>query len=225
VIGAPAAEPDRQGYYAGFVSRFVAWVADLGVSSGVFMLALAAASFAASVVTGNSIHWSRDNWVVIGIFAAWEFVYYAYSWAANGKTFGAALLGVQVVSTDGGAAGPRRAIVRTLAFPLSFLLLGLGFLGILVGRERRALHDVIAGTTVVYAWSARSAHLKFLSRDALPGGDPPHQLGYDPRREARLGGRGVVLAPRHHRAGEREHGDLDVGVRAEFAGGDAAAEH
>ncbi len=34
-----------------------------------------------------------------------------------------------------------------------------------------------------------------------------------------------MLAPGHHRASEREHGDLDVGVWAEFAGGDAAAEH
>jgi uncharacterized RDD family membrane protein YckC len=54
--------------------------------------------------------------------------------------------------------------VRTLAFPLSFLLLGLGFLGILLRRDRRALHDVIAGTTVVYAWDAREARLRSLAR-------------------------------------------------------------
>ena len=44
--------------------------------------------------------------------------------------------------------------MRTLVFPLSFLLLGLGFVGILIDGERRALHDVIAGTTVVYTWDA-----------------------------------------------------------------------
>ena len=43
-----------------------------------------------------------------------------------------------------------------LAFPLSFLLFGLGFLLILVQRERRALHDLIAGTAVVYDWDARA---------------------------------------------------------------------
>jgi len=53
-----------------------------------------------------------------------------------------------------------------LAFPLSFLLLGLGFVGIVIGRERRALHDVIAGTTVVYDWDARSARLRLLTRQA-----------------------------------------------------------
>jgi len=76
-----------------------------------------------------------------------------------------ALFGVRVVRDDGGDVDGRRAIVRTLAFPLSFLLLGLGFLGILLGDQRRALHDVIAGTAVVYLWDARAARLRFLSRE------------------------------------------------------------
>ena len=58
----------------------------------------------------------------------------------------------------------RRAVVRTLAFPLSFLFLGLGFAGILVGGRRWALHDVIAGTAVIYSWDPRAARLRFLSR-------------------------------------------------------------
>jgi hypothetical protein len=65
---------------------------------------------------------------------------------------------------DGSDASGRRAVVRTLALPLSFLLLGLGFLGIVLGDKRRALHDVIAGTAVVYSWDARAARLRFLSR-------------------------------------------------------------
>jgi uncharacterized RDD family membrane protein YckC len=98
------------------------------------------------------------------VFLVWLFIYFAYSWAASGKTFGMALLGVRVVRSDGADAGGRRAVVRTLAFPLSFLLLGLGFIGILLGGRRRALHDVIAGTVVIYSWDARAARLRFLSR-------------------------------------------------------------
>ena len=56
--------------------------------------------------------------------------------------------------------------MRSLAFPLSILLFGLGFLGILIGRQHRALHDVIAGTAVVYSWDARAARLRFLAREA-----------------------------------------------------------
>ncbi len=157
------------GHYAGFVSRFVAYVADLGASTLVFMLTLAAASYAASLVTGHQIQWNKSTPGVAAAFVAWEFLYFGYSWAANGKTFGMALLGVRVVRADGDRAEPWRGALRSLVFPLSFLLFGLGFAGILFGRRRRALHDVIAGTAVVYTWDARAAQLGFLSRDSPSG--------------------------------------------------------
>jgi uncharacterized RDD family membrane protein YckC len=153
-----------RGQPAGFASRFIAFIVDCAVSIGVFMLVLSAASFAASVLTGSSIHWSRaDTWVVIAFFA-WEFFYYAFYWTSSGQTPGMLLLGVQVVGQDGSSVGTKRGLLRTLAFPLSFLLLGLGFLGILLGRDRRALHDVIADTEVVYSWDAREARLRSLAR-------------------------------------------------------------
>jgi uncharacterized RDD family membrane protein YckC len=165
--GSPVPLDDRQnlrGHYAGFASRFIAFIFDCVVSIGIFMIVLSAASFAASVLTGSTIHWSRANlWVVLAFFA-WEFLYYAYFWTASGKTPGMVLLGVQVVGHDGTPVGSHRGLVRTLAFPLSFILLGLGFLGILLDRDRRALHDLIAGTAVVYCWDAREARLRSLAR-------------------------------------------------------------
>jgi len=153
-----------RGQPAGFASRFIAFLVDCVVSIGVFLVTLSAASFAASVLTGSSIHWSRENtWVVVA-FLAWEFVYYAFYWTGTGKTPGMLLLGVEVVGQEGSRAGTKRGLLRTLAFPLSFLLLGLGFLGILLGRDRRALHDVIADTAVVYCWDAREARLRSLAR-------------------------------------------------------------
>ncbi len=163
--GAPTViRESLQGKYAGFASRFAAFAADVGISVGVYMLALAAISFAARVLTGQDITWNKgDIWVVIA-YAVWEFIYFAYSWAASGRTAGMALFGVRVVRDDGTGASARRAVVRTLALPLSFLFLGLGFVGILLGNRRRALHDVIAGTAVIYSWDARAARLRFLSR-------------------------------------------------------------
>jgi uncharacterized RDD family membrane protein YckC len=155
-----------QGHYAGSVSRFLAFVVDLAASAGVFALGLAAASFGAQVVTGHSFSWSRDNTAVAIILAAWLLFYFGYSWAASGRTFGMAVLGIRVVRADGAIAEPWRGAVRALAFPLSFLFLGLGFLCILWQREHRALHDLIAGTAVVYAWDARAARLRFLAREA-----------------------------------------------------------
>jgi uncharacterized RDD family membrane protein YckC len=163
--GPPVIRAGLQGKFAGFASRFAAFAVDVGVSLGVFLLALAAISFTARVLTGNDITWNRgDTWVVLA-YAVWAFIYFAYSWAASGRTAGMALFGVRVVRDDGTGASGRRAVVRTLAFPLSFLFLGLGFVGILLGGQRRALHDVIAGTAVIYSWDARAARLRFLSRD------------------------------------------------------------
>jgi len=162
--GPPVIRQSLQGKYAGFASRFTAFAVDVGVSLGVFMLALAAISFAARVLTGKDLSWNKgDIWVIIA-YAVWAFIYFAYSWAAGGRTAGMALFGVRVVRDDGTDASWRRAVVRTLALPLSFLFLGLGFVGILLGDRRRALHDVIAGTAVIYSWDARAARLRFLSR-------------------------------------------------------------
>jgi uncharacterized RDD family membrane protein YckC len=157
-------EQHLRGHHAGFASRFIAFVFDCVVSIGVFMLVLAAASFAASVLTGSSIHWSRANtWVVVAFFA-WEFFYFAVAWTGSGKTPGMWLIGIQVIGQDGSRAGTKRGLVRTLAFPLSFILLGLGFISILFEHDRRALHDLIADTAVIYAWDAREARLRSLAR-------------------------------------------------------------
>ena len=158
-----------QGHYAGSVSRFLAFVLDAVVSTGLFALGLAATSLVVQVVTGHSVSWSRTNIVVAIIFVAWEFFYFGYSWAASGKTFGMYVLGIRVVRADGATAEPWRGILRALVFPLSFLLLGLGFAGILVQREHQALHDLIAGTAVIYAWDARAARLRFLARESEAG--------------------------------------------------------
>ena len=124
-------EPARQ--VRGLRIAFAAFAADVGVSVGVFMLTLAAISFAARVLTGMDITWNKgDIWVVIA-YAAWWFVHFAYCWAASGRTAGMALFGVRVVTDDSTDASGRRAVVRTLALPLSFLFLGLGFADILLG--------------------------------------------------------------------------------------------
>ena len=169
----PTESVTAQGNYAGSVSRFVAYAIDLFASSAVFTLALAGISYVVKIVTGEQVSWNRQNILVVVLYVAWEFFYFGYSWAVSGRTFGMAVLGVRVVRADGAIAEPRRGVLRALVFPLSFLLFGLGFLGILVQRERRALHDLIAGTAVVYAWDARAARLRFLARESEVTRIPP----------------------------------------------------
>lgn len=166
VSGPPpaAAQESLQGHYAGAVSRFAAYAIDVIVSAGLFTLGLAASAFAVSIIARHAVTWNKSSPVVGAIFVVWLFAYHAYSWGAFGKTVGMALLGVRVTRADGADLGGGRATGRALAFPLSFLFFGLGLLPILFQRERRALHDFIAGTAVVYAWDARAAWLRFLAR-------------------------------------------------------------
>ena len=43
----------------------------------------------------------------------------------------------------------------------------LGLLGLVLGRERRTLHDLVAGTVVVYDWGERQAEQPVSIRDQL----------------------------------------------------------
>ena len=162
-VAAPPIE-GRQGHYAGAVSRLVAFAADAGASWGLFTLGAAALSFSIQLVTGGHFTLTHHQVAALVVLVIWEFLYFAYQWTLGGKTIGMAVLGIRVVRMDGTPIGWRQAVVRTLALPLSFLVLGLGFLGILTNRDRYALHDRIARTAVVYSWDARAARLRWLAR-------------------------------------------------------------
>ena len=157
-----------QGQYAGSASRFASYLIDLVASTVIYWVALQLVSFVVQIVTGSPISLHRNNIAVLIIYIAWQFLYFGFQWAGDGSTWGEALLGVQVVRADGTRLHAWQGWVRSLTFPLGFLTLGLGFLGILVQREHRALYDLIAGTAVVYAWDARAARLRYLARQAEP---------------------------------------------------------
>lgn len=154
----------QQGHYAGAVTRLAAFVIDQTAVTGVFAVATAALAWVLALVTAQEVQWDPDAWFTGLVFIVWWVVYYAYPWAVSGKTLGMALLGIRVVRRDGSPARPGNALKRALALPLSFITLGIGFLPIIFGKERRALHDGIGGTAVVYSWDARSARLRFLAR-------------------------------------------------------------
>jgi len=166
VIAADTIEQDvsLQGHYAGGITRLAAFALDMGASGLVYVVALAAISYGIQLVTGISVDWGNHSLFSVITLAGWVFIYFAYPWATSGKSLGMAVLGLRVVRSSGALLNAKHAAIRTLALPLSFLLFGLGLVGIVIGRERRALHDVIADTAVVYAWDARAARLRFMAR-------------------------------------------------------------
>lgn len=161
----PETTVGRQGHYAGAVSRLVAFAADVGIVWLGFTVGAAAVSLGGQFFTGHAFSFDKHQTASAVVLVAWGFAYFAYQWSLGGKTVGNALLGVQVVQADGAPLPARKAVLRTLVLPLSFLFFGLGLLGIVVQRERRALHDLIAGTAMVYDWDARAARLRWLARN------------------------------------------------------------
>ena len=66
-----------------------------------------------------------------------------------GRTPGMRLLRLRIINPYGEPPGALRALVRTAGYVLSFATLSLGFLWIGFDREKRGLHDWIAGTYVI----------------------------------------------------------------------------
>ena len=70
--------------------------------------------------------------------------------AFTGLTLGKWATGLRIERVDGAPVGIGRALLRHfVGYPLSFALLGLGFLIAAVSVHGRGLHDMIAGTIVV----------------------------------------------------------------------------
>jgi len=65
-----------------------------------------------------------------------------------GQTLGKMALQIRVVSVDGGPLSLGQAVGRYFATLLSALILGIGFLMAGIRSDKRALHDLLAGTRV-----------------------------------------------------------------------------
>ena len=76
--------------------------------------------------------------------AAYATVLHAFA----GQTIGKSLVGVRVVATDGAPLTVGQALLRYLAYYISLIPLGFGFVVAGLRRDKRALHDLIAGSRV-----------------------------------------------------------------------------
>lgn len=160
----------KTGRYAGGLTRLLAVVADSFIVATLYTLIIAGLVFVVQFISPD-VDLPQNRGIVYGVgFLAWSFTYMWFGLAVFGKTIGKWVLGLRVVGADGTPAlNGMSAFLRTLTYPLSFALLGIGLLGVVFGRERRAWHDHFAGTAVVYDWGSRTAAMptplaKFLER-------------------------------------------------------------
>ena len=163
----PERDINLQGHYAGIVTRLAAFALDVAVAVTLYALAGRVIEYVMSSLKGSEVS-LRDHPIISAIFLAllW-LVYFAYPIAVGGRTLGMSFVGLEVVTKTGGDVDARHAVIRTIFLPFSIAFAGIGILIILINRDRRAFHDLVAGTAVVYSWDARAARLRFLAKSSV----------------------------------------------------------
>ncbi len=132
---------------AGLATRGFALALDAVVVNVGFLSAAALVALVASLAGGLPT-WVEAVLSGVG-FAVALASYFLFFWCVSGSTPGMALLKLRVLTTDGRALGPGRALVRLGGLVVSIAILFLGFLPVLVSDRRRALQDFLAMTVVV----------------------------------------------------------------------------
>lgn len=146
---------------AGVLRRLPATVIDMVVYCGVCALLAYPVSRHVdwSVATGDLEQLvealTRPAWLahaagILGLWVGLWWCYFAVGWGLLGSTPGKWLLGLRIVDHRGRwPIGLSRAFLRLAAYSVSSVTLGMGHLLVILRHDRRALHDLLAGTWVV----------------------------------------------------------------------------
>ncbi len=119
--------------YAGFWIRFASGIIDFIILFVVgIVLALALGGTSGTVLQ-----------LAVGL------VYTIGFWIGQGATPGKMAVGIKITTVDGDPIDIGRALLRYIGYFVSTITLGIGYLMIAFTREKRGLHDYIAGTVVI----------------------------------------------------------------------------
>jgi len=151
VVESTAGEPVPAPQYGGLVTRTIAFAIDIAIIDAVALvtgvvvgLGLSALDLPSAVTTVLAV-------VGAALAVAWSIAYFAWFWSVRGQTPGDRVLGLQVLdATTGRPVHLVRGVLRVFALVLSALPFLLGFVMILFDDRRRALHDRLVHTVVVY---------------------------------------------------------------------------
>ncbi len=143
-----------QGHRAGFASRVVADVVDLGVAWLLGLSALLVAGVVRYLLAGPPFRLPvLPRWLDVTGGAAIAIGYLALNWAATGRSVGKQAVGLRVVDRVGRRLSLRRALARALLY----VLMPAGLLWILASRRNASVQDLVLGTAVIYDWAYHPA--------------------------------------------------------------------
>jgi uncharacterized RDD family membrane protein YckC len=141
--------------YSGLATRALAGVVDVLIIQAVAWIVGAVAAVAASMFDPSED--LQKVLIAAGavVAALWTAGYFVFFWSTTGQTPGDRVMEIRVQdASDGRPLHFARAVLRLLGALVSALLLFVGYLMILVDDRRRALHDRLVGSVVVYAPAA-----------------------------------------------------------------------
>lgn len=150
--------PSSAWHYGGFWIRFVAKIIDgiilfvlNAIVRGPFMLMGLGmgAGFGRGLIFGPALAGMAGISALIGL--AIGVAYEVYFLSAHGATPGKMALGLRVIRADGGPISPMLALARHFAEWISAIILMIGYIMAGFDPEKRALHDRICETRVIYS--------------------------------------------------------------------------
>jgi uncharacterized RDD family membrane protein YckC len=143
-----------QGHRAGFASRVMADVVDLGVSWLLGLSALLVAGVVRYLLAGPPFRLPvLPRWLDATAGAAIAVGYLTLSWAATGRSVGKQVAGLRVVDRVGRRLSVRRSFFRAVLY----VLFPAGLLWVLPSRHNASVQDLVVGTAVVYDWAYHPA--------------------------------------------------------------------
>jgi uncharacterized RDD family membrane protein YckC len=146
---------------AGAFWRLLATLLDIALYCGICtLLALPAGlSFDASALWGgiddlaravSDPIWSGHASGILGLWIALWWCYFIVSWGLLGASPGKWAFGLRIIDYHQRCPiGPARAALRLVAYAVSSITFEWGHVLIVLRQDRRALHDILAGTRVV----------------------------------------------------------------------------
>jgi uncharacterized RDD family membrane protein YckC len=140
------------GEYAGFTTRLVAFVVDLMIVIASIAMITVVADLLNSVLGFIPSTSTLLSLMVALTSLVFLQAYWITFWMLAGQTPGKRLMGLRIVTVDGGRVTIGVSIRRLIGYYISAILF-LGFLWVLVDNRRQGFHDKLAGTYVLYAWS------------------------------------------------------------------------
>ncbi len=130
---------------AGFLTRLIAYIID-GIIVGIIVGIFGGIGTAIDPDQQGAYIILSLIGVIIGL------LYYAILWSSSGQSLGKKLVGVKVVTDEGTPPGFFRALLRVLiGYPISGIIIYLGFLWVIWDANKQGWHDKIFGTHVVKA--------------------------------------------------------------------------